>query len=112
MEQIVILQEEQYDWDGNLISSDENSVSIDAIVHLKSSSNLINSDGSFDGEQHTVQIFVQPNHAHLIHEGTELEIRGSVFKVVAEPWDWSIGRKPWNTLHKPQAVFTAERKRA
>lgn len=103
-EMVGINSHESYDADGNLVSSPIGSM-IEGIVSPLGKETV---DDQFTiGDVTSVQVLFPPG--TVVSVGDILTIRGLIFRVKYLPWDWSYGRRPWNSRHIPRVQVVAER---
>lgn len=60
-----------------------------------------------DGNTRKLQVLAPPGAS--VEEGDILVIRGLEYRVTALPFDWSIGRQPWNPRHRTKLQIICER---
>lgn len=85
------------DWDGGGSVQDDDRVIVHAVVSPLSESRIDAVD--VDGNSQKLMLLVPPQTP--VQEGDVATVRGLDYRVVAIPFDWSVGRRPWNVRHKP-----------
>lgn len=124
MAEVIYVREHEYeDRDGNLVSTPRGIV---PGAHLLPGAQTIPGFTAFEGvvdDQSQNQIAGQGIHTayatiwriitdpgNQIEAGDVLLVRGLEFDVIYPPFDWSIGRRPWNPLHRPKVTIVIGRK--
>ena len=69
---------------------------------------VIEGQGFFSGNTTTLQVLAPAG--TVIAEGEVVRVRGVDYKVKHVPFDYSVGRRPWLSSHRPRTVFVIERK--
>lgn len=70
----------------------------------------IDGGGVWDGDATTLEVLAPGG--TLINEGDEVEFRGERYHVTHVPFDWSVGRVPACSVHRPRVRFLIERAEA
>lgn len=97
------------DWDGNIVTPVE-SRDIPGCMVQPVGGSKVDSDDVTAGDTTRLQVFAPPG--TIIAEGEEVTWRGIPYRVAHVPFDWAVGRIPWNPWHVPRVEFILERKEA
>lgn len=108
-ETIVVHGRDRFDPDGEIIPGSGRR-EIAGCVVAPSGQAKITDDGIVDGDTTTLEV-VAPG-GSVIREGERVVWRGVEYVVKHVPFDWSVGRRPALSRHRPRTVFTVERKEA
>lgn len=94
----------EYDWDGRLIEG-SGGMDYPCVVSPLSESRINATD--IDGDSSKLQVLAPPGVKVL--EGMTAVIRGMEYRVIHEPFDWSVGRRAINPSHIPRTRIIVER---
>lgn len=108
-EVLKVIGKDTYDRYGRLIPSSEGREIPGCVVGLRGQAS-IDGTGVWDGDATTLEVLAPPG--TVIREGETVECRGQLYTVSHVPFDWSVGRRPWNAMHVPRVQFQIERKEA
>ena len=106
-EPITVLGREELDARGRLVFRSQPRVIEDCVVGPQGQA-VIEGQGFFSGDTTTLQVLAPPG--SVIAEGEVVQVRGVDYKVKHVPFDYSVGRRPWLSSHRPRTVFVIERK--
>lgn len=104
-ETIKVIGHPIFDDDGHRIDRGPSFEISDCVVSPLGESRIDQAD--VDGTSTKLQILAPPGTD--IDEGSEVLIRGVVYTVMQIPFDWSIGRRPVVTHHRPRVRIVVER---
>ena len=68
---------------------------------------VVRGDGFMQGDISKLQVLAPAG--TVVEEGRHVEIRGHVYRVEFTPFDYSVGRRPALTRHRPKVLFTVSR---
>lgn len=97
------------DWDGNITTPDV-ARELPGCVVQPAGMSKIDSDDVTAGDTTRLQVFAPPG--TTVAEGETVQWRGIDYVVAHVPFDWTVGRTPWNPRHIPRVEFILERKEA
>lgn len=105
-EVLTILGTPVYDRYGDVVEAGEEREVAGCVVGLQGQSG-IEGGGVWDGDSSTLEVFAPPG--TVISEGDIVSFRGLRWQVKHAPFDWSVGRRPVNSRHRPRVRFLIER---
>ena len=68
---------------------------------------VVSGDGFVQGDLSKLQVLAPPG--SIVEEGQLVQIRGNVYRVEFTPFDYSHGRRPVFSRHRPRVMFTVVR---
>lgn len=71
---------------------------------------VVSGDGFIRGDLTKLQVLAPAGTE--VREGQHVQIRGEVYQVEHVPFDYSYGRRPLMSLHRPRVIFTVARGQA
>lgn len=106
VETLKVVGEPKMDIYGDLIETPTTRTIPGCVVGLRGQAD-VDGGGVFDGDATTLEVFAPPG--TQITEGEVVECRGERYRVVHVPFDWSVGRQPRLSRHRPRVQFMIER---
>lgn len=105
-ETIQVKGRESFDDWGNLVEN-HGGRDIPGCVIQPASATDINNVDVVDGARELLKVMAAGSVA--VQEGELVEVRNQLYRVAYVPFDWTVGRRPWNTRHVPRTEFYLER---
>lgn len=68
---------------------------------------VVRGDGFVHGDLSKLQVIAPAG--TQVREGQHVQIRGDIYRVEFEPFDYSVGRRPVLGRHRPRVLFTVVR---
>lgn len=105
-ETVTIVAAKDYDDYGNVVTKGKDFCIPDCVVSPQGESDVWEND--IFGGNTTTLLVVAPG-GYRLKDNQEVIIRGVRYTVKYPSWDYSHGRQPWCSFHKPKTTFIVER---
>ena len=104
METITIVRQQDADEDGHVLGA-EDAFNVAGLVYPSGESKALDVD--VDGDMSSLDVLIPSGFDVAVDD--LVVIRGVYYRVVFAPFDWSVGRRAWNTRHRPGVKIRVER---